>query len=106
MTADDTVEDEDWEDDDVDYERLPMPDPPWDLRREGRAWHGPLARARYDLSPEKIEMIEGKLFWTERDRLAMLALLLENVGTDAAVRIGDPGVWRETIAALDAGTGP
>jgi hypothetical protein len=31
----------------------------------------------------------------------MLALLLENVGTDKAVRIGNPEVWREAIANLD-----
>lgn len=86
--------------DDELYDRLPTPDPPWDVRREGRAWRSDEVRARYSLSPEKIELIEGKLFWTERDRLTMLALLLENVGADAAVRIGDPNVWREAVAAL------
>jgi hypothetical protein len=30
----------------------------------------------------------------------MLALLLENVGADKAVRLGDPGVWREAIDHL------
>ncbi len=83
-------------------DRLPMPDPPWDIRREGRAWQSDLVRDRYHMSPAKIELIEGKLFWSERDRLTMLALLLENVGADVAVRIGDPNVWREAIAALDA----
>jgi len=59
--------------------------------RKGRAWRDD-ARARYDLAPEKIEMIEGKLFWSERDRLRMLGLLLENVGVDKAVRLGNPAV--------------
>ena len=27
----------------------------------------------------------------------MLALLLENVGTDKAVRIGNPGIWRAAV---------
>ena len=75
--------------------------PVWDIRREGRAWRGDEARARYHLSPEKIEMIEGKLFWTDADRLTMLGLLLENVGADAAVRLGNPQVWRDAISTLD-----
>ncbi len=32
----------------------------------------------------------------------MLALLLENVGTAQAVRIGDPDVWRAAVANLPA----
>jgi len=58
--------------------------------------------ARYELAPEKIEMVRGKLFDSERDRLTMLALLLENVGIDKAVRLGDPRLWREAIDALGA----
>lgn len=73
----------------------------WNIQRKGRAWREE-ARARYDLSPEKIEMIEGKLFWTDEDRLVMLALLLENVGVDKAVRLGDPSVWREAISNLES----
>lgn len=73
----------------------------WDIRREGRAWHGDEAQSRYALTPEKIEMIEGKLFWSDEDRLRMLALLLENVGIDQAVRVGDPQRWREAIAQLE-----
>ena len=78
--------------------RMPTPDPPWDIRRKGRAW-GSEALARFELTPRKFEMIEGKLFWSERERLTLLALLLENVGIDAAVRLGDATLWRE---ALDA----
>jgi hypothetical protein len=54
------------------------------------------------LTPEKFEMINGRLFWSERDRLTLLALLLENLGIDAAVRIGDPALWREALDALEA----
>ena len=72
----------------------------WDIRREGWAWGAEVALPRYDSTPEKIEMIKGKLFWTEEERLLMLGLLLENVGIDKAVRIGNPQVWREAIAAL------
>ena len=72
----------------------------WDLRPEGRAWQGPEAPARYQLTPEKMEMIVGKLFWSDDERLTMLALLLENVGVDQAVRIGDPEVWRAAVTRL------
>ena len=58
--------------------------------------------SRYYLVPEKTEMVEGKLFWSEENRLTMLALLLENVGTAQAVRIGDPDVWRAAVANLPA----
>ena len=31
----------------------------------------------------------------------MLALLLENVGADKAVRLGEASVWRAAVAALE-----
>lgn len=77
-----------------------MDAPRWDLRREGRAW-GPEALARYSLTPEKMEMIDGKLFASDEERLTMLALLLENISIDAAVCLGDPAVWRAAVAALE-----
>ena len=77
-----------------------IPSPAWDIRREGRAWRGEEAMARYQLTPEKIEMVKGRLFWSDEDRVAMLGLLLENVGADAAVRLGDPGVWKAAVADL------
>ena len=73
----------------------------WDIRREGRAWSPDEWEARRELTPEKIELYRGKLFYSEEYRLAMLALLLENVGADQAVRLGNPQVWREAIAQLD-----
>jgi hypothetical protein len=83
---------------------LPHPNPPWDIRREGRAW-GEEAHSPMRLTPEKFEMIDGRLFWSERDRLSLLALLLEQVGIDAAVRIGDARLWRAAIDALEAEQG-
>jgi hypothetical protein len=53
------------------------------------------------LTPEKIEMCEGKLLWEDEERVALLGLLLENVGANAAVRLGDPAVWRAAIAGLE-----
>ena len=73
----------------------------WDIRAEGRAWTGDEAMARYTLTPEKLEMIDGKLFWDDEQRLVLLALLLENIGVNAAVRLGDPNVWRTAVERLD-----
>lgn len=73
----------------------------WDIRNEGRAWSHDEAFDRYALTPEKLEMIYGKLLWNDEDRLVLLGLLLENVGADAAVRLGDPAVWLDAIARLE-----
>lgn len=75
----------------------------WDIRREGRAWEDE-ADDRWNLTPEKFEMWEGKLFWSDHQRLLLLGLLLENVGADAAVRLGNPQVWKDAVRALDVGT--
>lgn len=77
----------------------------WDIRREGRRWEGEEALARFQLTPEKFELCEGRLFWTGEERLTVLALLLENVGADAAVRLGNPGVWRDAIRSIGRGRG-
>jgi hypothetical protein len=68
----------------------PIPEVAWDIRREGRAWVAGEAMARFELTPEKFEMCDGKLFWSEAQRLTLLALLLENVGVDRATRLGNP----------------
>ena len=86
--------------DDVDPEDPPIPSVQWDIRREGRAWDGAEAQARWNLTPEKFEMWDGKLFWSHADRITLLGLLLENVGVDAAVRLGDPAVWRAAVRDL------
>jgi hypothetical protein len=80
--------------DEQDPDLQPMPSVAWDIRREGRAWDTGEARARYELTPEKFEMWKGKPFFDDTQRLTLLALLLENVGADQAVRLGDPEVWR------------
>lgn len=75
----------------------------WDIRREGRAWSGDEAMNRYALTPEKLEMVKGRLLWDDDARTKLLGLLLENVGADRAVRLGDPQVWRDAIEALGSG---
>jgi hypothetical protein len=78
----------------------------WEIKNEGRSW-GDEAWDRYQRTPEKIEMFEGRLFWTDEDRVNMLGLLLELVGADRAVQLGDPEVWQKAVAKLgSAETGP
>jgi hypothetical protein len=79
----------------------PVPEVQWDLRREGRSWSSEEWNARRELTPEKFELSRGKLFWCEEHRLAVVALMIENLGVDQVVRLGDPQVWRDAIAALD-----
>ncbi len=70
----------------------------FNIQRQGRKWNRSEIEQKYrNLCPEKIELIEGRMFWTDEQRLNMLALLLENVGMDAAVRLGDPELWKQAI---------
>lgn len=73
----------------------------WDIHREGRAWtndeFGPRADRLVEL---KFEISRGRLFWSEETRRMVLAMLLENVGMDAAVRMGDPARWKEAIDSV------
>ena len=57
-------------------------------------------RGRYSLAPNKIELIDGKLFWNDDVRLLMVGLLLENLGVDRVVKLGNPKAWKEAVAAL------
>ena len=61
----------------------------WDIQRGGRAW-GDEAMSRYQMTPEKTELVGGRLYRTEDERLTMLALLLENVGADKACALATP----------------
>lgn len=76
-------------------------DADWEIGLEGRAWRAGEAMQRYELTPEKLEMVGGRLLWSDEARVTLLALLLENVGAGRAVQLGDPQVWRDAVAALD-----
>ena len=80
---------------------MSMSDSDWDIRRDGRAWTGAEALQRWELSPEKLEMFEGRILWDDDERVKLLGLLLENLGADRAVRLGDPAVWRSAVEALE-----
>ena len=72
----------------------------WNIGRTGRRWVGNELRVRVDLLPEKFEVIDGELLWSDEERLAMLGVILEQVGADQAVRLGDPAVWRAAVASI------
>jgi hypothetical protein len=74
----------------------------WDIRREARAWTGAEFLVRAERLPQvSLEISDGKLFFREETRRTILAMLLENVGLDAAVRLGDLAQWKEAIAAAE-----
>jgi hypothetical protein len=76
----------------------------WDIGREGRGWSAEEFESRIVLAPEKMEVIDGRLFWDDDERMIMLGLLLEGLGIDKAIRLGDPELWRQAIADLDVQT--
>jgi len=86
--------------DDTNEEALPPI--AWDIRREGRAWTAEEFPVRADRLIElKFEISRGKLFWSEDTRRLILGMLLENVGMDAAIQLGDLARWKEAVAAAE-----
>ena len=81
------------------------PDPPlpeFDIQRRGRAWVRDEVLQRFrQIGELKFEISDGKLFLSEHSRLLLLGMLLENVGLDAALRLGSPEGWKEAVAALE-----
>ena len=72
----------------------------WDIKLEGRSWSGEEARKRRELRPDKLEVWEGKLLWDDDWRINLLGLLLENLGLETAVRLGELKAWEEALAAV------
>jgi hypothetical protein len=72
----------------------------WDIRREGRRWTREEFERRLYQAPEKIEFVGG-IFAGERERLTVLAMLLESLGIDKAVRFGKLADWKAAIAGLE-----
>jgi hypothetical protein len=72
----------------------------WDIHREGRVWSHEEFNRRIYQAPEKIEFTGG-IFTYEEERLTVLAMLLENLGIDKAVQLGNAEDWRAAVADLD-----
>ncbi|MBI1762071.1 MAG: hypothetical protein HYR56_11630 [Acidobacteria bacterium] len=71
----------------------------WDIRREGRQWTREEWERRTYQAPEKIEYAGG-IFNNDRERMTVLAMLLENLGIDRAVQLGQPADWKAAVAEL------
>jgi hypothetical protein len=69
----------------------------WDIRREGRRWSEEEFDQRLYQAPEKIEFVDG-IFASDRERLIVLGMLLENLGIDRAVQFGRLEDWKAAIA--------
>jgi hypothetical protein len=76
----------------------------WDIRREGRRWSHEEFDQRLCQAPEKIEFVDG-IFASDRERLTVLGMLLENLGTDRAIRFGKLEDWKTAIADLEKNQG-
>ena len=72
----------------------------WDIRREGRRWSREESQRRLYQAPEKIEFVGG-IFASERERLKVLGMLLENLGIDKVVRFGNLADWKAAIADME-----
>ena len=73
----------------------------WDIHREGRVWSHEEFERRIYQAPEKIEYTGG-IFTYEDERLTVLAMLLENLGIDKAVQLGNMEDWKAAIAELES----
>jgi hypothetical protein len=76
----------------------------WDIRREGRLWSDEEFDERISQAPDKIEYVNG-IFASDRERLIVLAMLLENLGIDRAVRYGRLEDWKAAIEDLEKKVG-
>jgi hypothetical protein len=77
----------------------------WGIRREGRRWSHEELDQRLNQAPEKIEFVDG-IFASDRERLLVLGMLVENLGIDRAIRFGKLEDWKPAIADLGKKQGP
>jgi hypothetical protein len=68
----------------------------WDIRREGRQWSHDEFDQRIYQAPEKIEFVNG-IFASDRERLIVLGMLLENLGIDKVIGFGKLDDWKAAI---------
>ena len=79
---------------------IPMKPINWDIRREGRLWSHEEFDERINQAPEKIEYVNG-IFASNRERLIVLGMLLENLGIDRVVQFGRLEDWKAAIDDLE-----
>ena len=71
----------------------------WHIGREGRRWTGPEGLAKLERLPGRLELVHGKLCFSDEERWTLLAGLLENGGLDEVVQLGNVEDWQQAIAA-------
>lgn len=64
-------------------------------------WNHDEFNRRICQAPEKIEYTGG-IFTYEDERLTVLAMLLENLGIDKAVQLGNLEDWKTAIADMES----
>lgn len=70
----------------------------FDIRTVGRHWTADEMQQHHDELPARLEMMNGMLCLDDEQRLTLLGALLEHVGTERAVRLGDLNVWKAAVA--------
>jgi hypothetical protein len=72
-----------------------MLDSEWNIGRLSHEW-GEELPSRADLLPKQFGVIDERLTLSEEERITLLAILLELVGTDRAIQLGDATTWRRS----------
>jgi hypothetical protein len=90
-------------DDDADVQPWDVPPEPgtFDIGLEGKRWTVHRYHALDDVLPEKMELLDGKLFHGERQRLGMLGTMLEQVGLAKAVTLAPKALWLQALDQLE-----
>lgn len=73
-----------------------LPEGTWEIGLTPRAWPDPADEQRLG----RLRVVLQCLAPTDPERMTLLALLLEAVGVEQAVRLGSPEVWRTAVAGL------
>ena len=91
---------DDNEHDEIDWDQPPEPGR-FDIGLEGRRWNVDRFHALDDVLPEKFELLDGWLFYGERQRLGLLGAMLEQVGLAKAVTLAPKELWLQALAQLE-----
>ncbi len=77
----------------------------WDIERQGRKWTGAEGLAKLERLPGRLELVHGKLCFSDAERWTLLAGLLENMGLDQVVQLGAVEDWQQAIEARTSAKG-
>lgn len=89
--------------DDAEVKPWDVPPEPgtFDIGLEGKRWTVKRFHELDDVLPEKFELIDGKLFWSERERLGLLGAMLEQIGLAKAVTLAPKALWMQALEQLE-----